>query len=191
MSAMQTASPKATTTSCRAKGVLACSKTRTIIAGIAGGMAMSIAMLLTFRLIGFGWNADGILLRPEWQSPKLIAVWTKMEPLPLIISQPGIMIAGLVLFGIGHSSIYRWVSPAWPRSVRSRAWRFSLLTFGMTFLFWEFFTPFNLFGEPLVLIGLELVFWAVVAFSEGLALAGVSEWLDHLASRQGGLDGCG
>jgi hypothetical protein len=167
---------------CRTNGILACSKARTVLAGVAGGMAMSIAMLLTFRLIGFGWNADGILLHPQWQSPKLIAVWTKIEPLPLIISQPPIMVGGLVLFGIGHSIIYRWLSSAWPKGVWSRAWRFSLLTLGMTFLFWEFFTPFNLFGEPLALIGLELVFWTVVAFSEGIALAGASEWLDGKAS---------
>jgi len=57
-----------------------------------------------------------------------------------------------------------------------------VLTLGMTFLFWEFFTPFNLFGEPLLLIGLELVFWTIVAFSEGLVLAAVSEWLDARAS---------
>lgn len=176
-------SQEATPLPCKTKGILSCSKARTVIAGVAGGMAMSIAMLLTFRLIGFGWNADGILLHPEWQSPKLIAVWTKMEPLPLIITQPPIMILGMVLFGVGHSIIYRWLSAAWPKGVWPRAWRFSILTFGMTFLFWEFFTPFNLFGEPLVLIGLELAFWTVVAFSEGLALAGVSEWLDGVATK--------
>ena len=167
---------------CKTGGLLVCSKVRTVLAGIAGGLAMSSAMLLTFRLIGFGWNADGILLHPVWQSPKLIAVWTKMEPLPLIISQPPIMIAGLILFGVGHSIIYRWLSPAWPKGVWSRAWRFSLLTLGMTYFFWEFFTPFNLFGEPLELICLELLFWAIVAFSEGIALAATSEWLDKKAA---------
>ena len=35
---------------------------RTILAGIAGGMSMNIVMLLTFRLLGFGWNGGGILL---------------------------------------------------------------------------------------------------------------------------------
>lgn len=182
MSTVPAASDKHLPLQCKTMGLLACSKARTVLAGIAGGMAMNIAMLLTFRLIGFGWNADGILLQPEWQSPKLIAVWTKLEPPPLIISQPPIILGGLVLFGIGHSIFYRWLSPAWPRSIWSRGWRFSVLTLGMTFLFWEFFTPFNLFGEPLLLIGLELVFWTIVAFSEGLVLAAVSEWLDARAS---------
>jgi hypothetical protein len=39
-------------------------------------------------LIGFGWNGGGILLDPSVQSPKLIAVWTKLEPLPLVVNAP-------------------------------------------------------------------------------------------------------
>ncbi len=167
---------------CARRGLLACAKARTVIAGTAGGLALSVAMLLTFRLIGFGWNADGLLLQSAWQSPKLIAVWTELAPLPRIIAQPAGMILGLVLFGIGHAVVYRWLSPAWPKRVWSRGWRFSLLALGMTYSFWEFFTPFNLLGEPLPLIALELAFWTIVAFSEGCVLAAVSEWLDEAAA---------
>jgi hypothetical protein len=46
----------------------------------------------------------------------------------------------------------------------------------LSFLFWEFFTPFNLFGEPLALIGLELAFWATIAGAEALAISAVCEW---------------
>ena len=49
-------------------------------------MAMNVAMLLTFRLIGFGWNGDGILLDPNRQSPKLIAVWTQMDNCSLVVA---------------------------------------------------------------------------------------------------------
>jgi hypothetical protein len=45
----------------------------------------------------------------------------------------------------------------------------------MSFLFWEFFTPFNQFGEPLSLLALELSFWAVIAVAEGLVIAGIIE----------------
>ena len=54
---------------------------KTLLAGVAGGLAMNVAMLLTFRFIGFGVNGDGILLNPSVQSSKLIAVWTEIEPL--------------------------------------------------------------------------------------------------------------
>jgi hypothetical protein len=50
-----------------------------------------------------------------------------------------------------------------------------LLLFVLSFLFDEAFTPFNLFHEPLPLVMLELVFWAIVAFAESSAIAWVIE----------------
>jgi len=149
---------------------------RTLLAGLAGGMAMNVAMLLTFRLLGFDWNGGGILNNPKWQSPKLIAVWNHLEPLPLVIANPTPIVVGLVLFGVAHAFLYRWLSAAWPTGIARRGWRMALLLFVMTFLFWEFFTPFNQFGEPLPLIALELLFWGVIAVAEGFAMAVVFEW---------------
>jgi hypothetical protein len=151
------------------------SHVRTLLAGIAGGIAMNLAMLLTFRLLGFGVNADGILLDPSIQSSKLIAVWTQIEPLPLVVSRPLPIVLGLLLFGVAHAYLYRWLRPAWPSGVARRGASFALLVFVMTFLFWEFFTPYNQLGEPLPLIALELGFWAVIALADGLSIAAVME----------------
>lgn len=148
---------------------------RTIVAGLAGGVVLNLVMLLTFRLIGFGWNGGGILLDPSVQSQKLIAVWTQIEPLPLVVSRPAPIIIGLMLFGMGHAFIYRWLSPSWPPGIIKRAIRLSALIFFLSFVFWEFFTPFNQFGEPFLLIGLELTFWAVIAITEALTIASVME----------------
>lgn len=148
---------------------------KTIFAGIAGGMAMNLAMLLTFRCIGFGWNGGGILLTSPIQSQKLIAVWTELEPLPLVVSNPTPIIIGMVLFGIMHAFIYRSIAAAWPPGVWPRALRFAGLVFIMTFAFWEFFTPFNQFGEPLPLIALELLFWAIIAICEAFAITLILE----------------
>jgi len=148
---------------------------RTLLAGLAGGVAMNAAMVLTFRLIGFGAKADGFLLDPAIQSRKLIDVWTKIEPLPLVVTRPAPIIAGLVVFGIVHAYLYRWISPAWPAGIVRRGLAFALLVFLLTFLFWEFFTPFNQFGEPLPLIAAELCFWAVIALADGLAISTVME----------------
>ena len=147
----------------------------TILAGIAAGLAMNLAMLLTFRWIGFGINADGILLDPALQSEKLIAVWTEIEPLPLVVDRPLPIILGIVIFGVVHAYLYRWISPAWPTGVARRGLSFALIVFMMTFLFWEFFTPFNMFGEPLGLIALELSFWVVIALADGLVISAVME----------------
>ena len=149
---------------------------RVLAAGVAGGVALNLAMLLTFRLIGFGRNGDGFLITSPHQSKKLVAVWTQMEPLPLVIVDPAPIIVGLLLFGIGHAFVYRWLSDAWPPSLNARALRFAGLLFFMTFVYWEFFTPFNLFGEPLRLIAIELLFWAAIALAEAFAIASVIEW---------------
>lgn len=146
-----------------------------ILAGLAGGVALNLAMLLTFRMLGFGWNGEGILLDPSIQSSKLIAVWTQLEPLPLIISNPAPIIIGLILFAIGHAFIYDWLSQALPPGIKARALRMALLLFLLSYLFWEFFTPFNQFGEPLLLIGLQLLFWGVIAIAEAFAIAAVLE----------------
>ena len=148
---------------------------KTILAGIAGGMTFNLAMLFTFRAIGFGWDGQGFLITSSMQSPKLIAVWTTLEPLPMIISNPEPIIGGIVLFGIGHAFVYRWLSAAWPAGIVPRALRFAGLQFFMTFMFWEFFTPFNQFGEPLALVALELGFWAIIALAEAFVIAAILE----------------
>jgi hypothetical protein len=158
--------------------------TRTVVAGLAGGFALNLTMLVTFRLIGFGWDGSGILLDPSVQSRKLIAVWTEIEPLPLVVSNPIPILGGLMLFGIGHAFVYRWLSPAWPLGVVRRAIRLAALVFFIAYVFWEFFTPFNQFGEPALLVGLELVFWAVIALAESFAIAAVMElfWAKGVAA---------
>ena len=132
-------------------------------------------MALTFRLIGFGWDGDGFLLDPSLQSNKLIAVWTRLEPLPLISTKPATMLVGLVLFGVGHALIYRWLAPAWPAGVAPRATRLGALVCFLSFGWFEFFTPFNLFGEPVSLISAQLLFWAAAAAAEALVVAAIME----------------
>lgn len=143
----------------------------------AGWIAMNLAMFLTFRLVGFGLEGQGLLMNPRYQSPKLIAVWSELEPLPLVIARPAVIILGLYAFAFMHAVVYRLLSSTWPPGAWRRGLRYSALLFGVCYLFWEFFTPFNQFGEPLPLVALELVFWAVVAIAEGTAIAATAERL--------------
>lgn len=142
-----------------------------LLAGISGGLAMNLAMLLTFRVLGFGWDGDGILISAASQSRKLIAVWTELEPIPLVVNAPAPIIIGIIGFGIIHAYLFSWLSASLPNGVIDAGLRFGGLVFVMTFLFWEFFTPFNLFGEPLHLIALELLFWACIALADGLVIS--------------------
>ncbi len=148
---------------------------RTLLAGVAAGFALNVAMFLTFGLIGFGVGGHGILLNPSLQSPKLIAVWTTLPPLPRIVSQPILMVTALTVLAVLHAFIYRWLAPGWPPGILRRTVRMALLLFLTCFLFFEFFTPFNQLHEPLPLILLELVFWAIVALAEASAIAWIVE----------------
>jgi hypothetical protein len=105
----------------------------------------------------------------------LVALWTQLEPLPLIVVNPVPMIFGLVLFGVVHAAIYGWLAHAWPAGVLRRAARFAALIFVLTDLFWEFFTPVNLFGEPFALVLMELLFWAFIATTEACVIATLME----------------
>jgi uncharacterized membrane protein (DUF485 family) len=151
-------------------------KGRTILAGLAGGAAMNLTMFLTFRLLGLGLTGGGILLDPALQSHKLIAVWTELRPIPKVVTHPFLMGIAVLLIAWGHAGIYRWLAPAWPHGVGARAFRFASLVFFLSFFFFEFFTAFNQFGEPLDLLALQLVYWAIVAAAEAWAIAAVIEW---------------
>jgi hypothetical protein len=52
---------------------------RSLIAGFLGGITLNLVMLLTFRLLGFGFDGNGILLEPSIQSSKLIAIGQKLN----------------------------------------------------------------------------------------------------------------
>ncbi|MHA2219003.1 MAG: hypothetical protein ACXACY_24040 [Candidatus Hodarchaeales archaeon] len=149
---------------------------RTVTAGLAGWAALNISMFLTFGLIGVGPEGGGILLDPAIQSEKLIKVWTELEPLPLVISNPLPIVVGLFFFALGHAFIYRWLSPFWPEGIGARALRLGLLVFFLSYLFWEFFTPYNQFNEPLVLLALEVFFWAIIAAFEAIVISVVFEY---------------
>ena len=148
---------------------------KTVLAGFCGGLALNTAMFFTFRLIGFGLHGDGILISSPLQSPKLVAVWTQWEPLPLVIQSPFPIIGGLFLFTLFHAFAYRSVSAALPTGFWARCWRLALTLWTAIFIFWEFFTPFNQFGEPLPLLAIEILFWLCIAFAESAAIVGIME----------------
>ncbi|MEW5826324.1 MAG: hypothetical protein AB1778_05780 [Candidatus Bipolaricaulota bacterium] len=136
---------------------------------------MNAVMFITFQMLGFGIDGGGILMNPAIQSDKVIQVWDVLEPLPLVVTRPVPILVGIFLFGIAHAYFYRSFRLAWRAGVAWRGLALASLVFVMTFLFWEFFTPFNLFGEPLPLIALELAFWTLIALADGFAIAAVME----------------
>ena len=80
--------------------------TRTLADGLAAGAAFSLTAFLTFGVVGAGLDhRSGILFRARDQSPKLIAVWTTLPPLPLAVRFPPALLAGYFVFAVGHAFI--------------------------------------------------------------------------------------
>ena len=146
---------------------------RTVIAGTIAGIVFNVVGFLTFVLIGSGLDRNGPLLDPGLQSPKMIAVWTTIEPLPLFQTRPATMLLLYVLFGVTYAILFRSVAPAWPPGFVQRTGRLTLIIWALSCLFFELFGPFNLLGEPLGLVALELAFWAVMAVAAAAVIVTV------------------
>jgi hypothetical protein len=151
---------------------------RIVSAGVIAGTVASIVLYLTFGLIGFGIDGDGILTDPDRQSEKLISVWTEQLPLPLVISNPLAIVIGFILLSVGHAFFYQWMRPVLPAGKTGRIMLFGFLIFFFSYVFFEFFTPFNMFGEPLSLILVELLFWGLTALSESAVIINVVDIKD-------------
>jgi hypothetical protein len=155
---------------------------KTVVAGIAGGIAFCVGTFVTFFLIGSGPDQSGPLSDPSRQSAKVIAVFTTIEPLPLFETKPHLIMLGYVLFGVAHAFLFRSVRSAWPPTAFARTWRLALLTWSLSYLFFELLGPFNLLGEPAALVLLELSFWAVASLVEASVVVSILERKGGLAS---------
>src|SRR5262245_27894843 len=140
---------------------------RTILAGLAGGLALALTNFLTFGLLGGSRRGQtGLLFDPATQSPKVIAVYKDIEPLPVIITRPYLILAGFVVFAIGHALLYRSVAAAWLARYAAHLWRLTLTLWFVGTLFFEFLAPFNLLHEPFRAQRWELLFWALSCTAE-------------------------
>ena len=146
---------------------------RTIVAGLAGGLAFVAGTFLTFALLGGSREGEtGVLFDPDTQHPKVIAAWKEIEPLPRVIDQPAVILAGMVLFGVAYAFAYRSVAPAWPVRTTARAGRLAVGIWTAA-VFSEFMGPFNVLHQPLALSLVAWAFWAVPALAAAGAIATV------------------
>jgi len=141
----------------------------TIVAGAAMQAVMALIWMnpLTMRLI----------LSPEFgQSEKLINVWTVWKPLPLILEHPSYpIIAGFFFFTFLHVLVYQQFCSAFPgKTWIGKGLSLALGIWIFQYGYFEFFTPFNLFHEPLPLIGVELLLHGITALVEAMIIARLS-----------------
>lgn len=152
---------------------------RTLVAGLAGGVAFVLGTFVTFRLLGGSRiGAEGVLFDPDTQHPKVITVWKEMEPLPRILETPVLILAGLLVFGIAYAFVYRATAAAWPVGLHRRALRLGVVVWLGT-VFAEFMGSFNVLHQPFSLSVVAWAFWAVCSLAEAYVLVFV---LDRGAS---------
>lgn len=139
---------------------------RAPIAGlVAFTLANVVSNLLFFQLGG------PILFDPDVQSAKVIDVLFEMEPRPLMFENGPLYMAYVAGIGAIHGLIFMMIEPALGQTRLQRGLRFAVVLWALMAVYFEFHTPFNMFREPLMLVGLELVFWVFVVLAEGLILS--------------------
>jgi len=139
---------------------------RAALAGLVAFVAATVVSNVLFFRLG-----APVLFDPSVQSAKLIDVLFEMEPRPLMFENGPLYMAIAAAIGVLHGLVFMLVEPALGRT---RLWRglwFAVVVWTLMAVYFEFHVPFNMFREPVVLVGLELVFWVVVAAVEGLVLS--------------------
>ncbi|WP_306151295.1 hypothetical protein [Roseovarius sp. MMSF_3281] len=140
-----------------------------LLAPIAGLVAFTLANVLS-NLLFFQLGAP-ILFDPDIQSAKVIDVLFQMKPRPLMFENGLLYMAYGLVVGAIHGLVFMMIEPALGQTRLQRGLRFALVLWALMALYFEFHTPFNMFREPLILVGLELFFWTFVVLAEGLVLS--------------------
>lgn len=146
--------------------------------GPAGGALAALAAWTVLQAVtALAWTnplTTRLILTEEFgQSPKLIEVWTRLQPLPRITEVPPVaMMLGYLLFSLLHVGVFIQLFAALP----GRGWIGKGASFGLGILvfqycYFEFFGPFNQYHEPLRLIAYELLLQGLMAFSEALVIS--------------------
>ena len=138
-------------------------------AALGGAVAIVIANIVSNIL--FFQLGRPLLFENEAQSAKVIAVLFEMEPLPLMFTNGPLYMAIAAVIGAIHGLVFWWIEPALPRGIVARGLAFGAILWALMALYFEFHTPFNMFGEPVALVAVELVFWIAVVAVQGLVLS--------------------
>ena len=136
--------------------------------GIAIPVTAIVHMLLLYGLFMNPISQDIIFSESIGQSPKLVAVWTSLEPIPSELSLTPALIITPAIFSFFFAILYDSI----PGSGRlKKGIVYGIILWGTIAVFFELFTPLGLFGEPLHLLGYELFLWFVGLVTSSLVLS--------------------
>lgn len=120
-----------------------------------------VAVTNMFVLFGLFMNPiskDIIFSTSLNQSPKLVAVWTTLEPIPQLTSLLPALLITPVIFSFFFAVLYDSIPG---HGKIKKGFAYGIILWGTIAVFFELFTPLGLFGEPLHLLAYELILWFV------------------------------
>ncbi|TBR10476.1 MAG: hypothetical protein EPO62_03470 [Candidatus Nitrosotenuis sp.] len=104
------------------------------------------------------------------QSPKLVAVWNTLEPVPQMTSLFPALLITPVIFSFFFVVLYDSIPG---HGKIKKGFAYGIILWGTIAVFFELFTPLGLFGEPLHLLAYELSLWFVGLVTTSLVLSGI------------------
>jgi len=104
------------------------------------------------------------------QSPKLVSVWTQIEPIPQVTSLIPALTITPVIFSFFFAVLYDSIPG---HSKIKKGFAYAIILWGTIAVFFELFTPLGLFGEPLHLLAYELGLWFVGMIVSSMVLSSI------------------
>jgi hypothetical protein len=138
--------------------------------GITIAVVAPANLFLLFALFLNPLSQQIIFSESMGQSPKLVAVWTQLQPVPSLASlAPALLVMPSVACMV-FARFYDML-PGKKRTVKG--FSFGIMLWALVAVFFELFTPFGLFGEPGILLAYELGLWFVGLSSIGVLMGRV------------------
>lgn len=104
------------------------------------------------------------------QSPKLVSVWTQIDPIPQATSLIPALTITPVIFSFFFAVLYDSI-PGYSKIKKGLA--YAIILWGTIAVFFELFTPLGLFGEPLHLLAYELGLWFIGMIVSSMVLSSI------------------
>jgi hypothetical protein len=137
---------------------------------VAAPVAALLNTFLLFTLFMNPVSKEIIFSESIGQSPKLVGVWNTIEPVPSLASlTPALMITPLIF-----TTIYALVYNVLPgKNLVTKGFSFGIMLWSLIAVFFELFTPYGLFGEPLHLLAYELFLWFIGLVVVSIVIAAI------------------
>jgi hypothetical protein len=126
-----------------------------LILFLTGGMLWYASFMLYFLVSG----AQNILSNPAYQSAKFLYVFMQHQPLPRVDLDPWILYAGLYIVCSIMLIVFVNVIDAIKGNWLSKGLKFGFINWALAIPWFEFYLPFNVMHEPLLLVLLEALLW--------------------------------